>query len=146
VFVDEPGSILSIWREALAIVRRYPLATFFPAAVLGTLGDAPYYFIREGVTLPEEILTTLSGAFAYYLYIVYTTYAEEVTGEAERGTERITMLGVLREFRRASALVPAVLVASVAAIAIPLVATTLLVIPGLWLVATYALVVVCAGD
>lgn len=78
-------------------------------------------------------MTRLTGAFAYYLYIVYTTYAEEVTAEVELGAERISMLGVLRKLRQASAVVPAVLVASVAVIAIPLVATTLLVIPGLWL-------------
>jgi uncharacterized membrane protein (DUF2068 family) len=139
VLVDEPGSILSIWREALAIIRRYPLATVFPAAVLGSLGDAPYYFIKGEITLPEEILTTLTGAFAYYLYIVYTTYAEELTAEAERGAERITMFGVFHELRQASRVVPSVLLASVAAIAIPLGATTLLVIPGLWLLTRWSL-------
>jgi len=86
VMVDDRGSIWSIWREALAIMVRYPLASIFPAAVLGTLGDAPYFLIkREVFTLPEEILTMLTGAFAFYLYIVYTTYAEEVTVEVERG-------------------------------------------------------------
>jgi hypothetical protein len=93
MLVDEPASVLSIWRQALAIIRRYPLAAVIPAAVLGSLGDAPYYFIKGEITLPEEILTTLSGAFAYYLYIVYTVYAEEVTAEAEQGAERITMVG-----------------------------------------------------
>ena len=139
MLVDEPASVLSIWREALATIRRYPLAAVIPAAVLGSLGDAPYYFIKGEITLPEEILTTLSGAFAYYLYIVYTAYAEEVTTEAEQGAERITMVGVLHELRQASPIVPTVLLASVAAIAIPLVATTLLVIPGLWLLTRWAL-------
>jgi hypothetical protein len=115
------------------------LAAVIPAAVLGSLGDAPYYFIKGEITLPEEILTTLSGAFAYYLYIVYTAYAEEVTAEAEQGAERITMVGVLHELRQASPIVPTVLFASVAAIAIPLVATTLLVIPGLWQLTRWAL-------
>jgi len=139
MLVDEPASVLSIWRQALTIIRRYPLAAVIPAAVLGSLGDAPYYFIKGEITLPEEILTTLTGAFAYYLYIVYTTYAEEVTTEAEQGAERITMVGVLHELRQASPIVPTVLLASVAAIAIPLVATTLLVIPGLWLLTRWAL-------
>jgi hypothetical protein len=107
--------------------------------VLGALGDAPYYFIKGGVTLPEEVLDTLTGVFAYYLYIVYTTYTEEITVEAERGAERITMRGVLRELRQATPLVPSVLVASVGALAIPLVATTLLVIPGLWLLTRWSL-------
>ena len=139
MLVDEPASVLSIWRQALAIIRRYPLAALIPAVVLGSLGDAPYYFIKGEITLPEEILTTLSGAFAYYLYIVYTVYAEEVTAEAEQGAERITMVGVLHELRQASPIVPTVLFASVAAIAIPLVATTLLVIPGLWQLTRWAL-------
>ncbi len=139
MLADEQGSILSIWREAFAIIGRYPLAAFFPAAVLGTLGDAPYYFIKEGFDLPEEIVTTLTGLFAYYLYIVYTTYAEEITLESERGAERITILGVVDELRQASSVVPYVLVASVGAILIPLAATTLLVIPGLWLLTRWSL-------
>ena len=140
MLADEQGSILSIWREACAIIGRYPLATFFPAAVLGTLGAAPYYFIKAGgFDLPEEVLTTLTGLFAYYLYIVYTTYAEEITLESERGAERITILGVVDELRQASSVVPSVLVASVGAILIPLAATTLLVIPGLWLLTRWSL-------
>jgi hypothetical protein len=139
MLVDEPASVLSIWREALAIVRRYPLAAVIPAAVLGALGDAPYYFIKGELSLPEEIFTTLTGVFAYFLYIVYTTYAEELTTEADRGAERITILGVLQKLRQASPIVPSVLFASVAAIAFPLVAITLLVIPGLWLLTRWAL-------
>jgi hypothetical protein len=138
MLVDEPASVLSIWRQALATIKEYPLAAVIPAAGLGSLGDASYYFIKGEITLPEEILTTLSGAFAYYLYIVYTAYAEEVTAEAEQGAERITMVGVLHELRQASPIVPTVLFASAAAIAIPLVATTLLVIPGLWQLTRWA--------
>ena len=140
VMVDDRGSIWSIWREALAIMVRYPLASIFPAAVLGTLGDAPYFLIkREVVNLPEEILAMLTGSFAFYLYIVYTTYAEEVTVEVQRGGQRITMLGVLGKLRQASSVVPSALVASVAAIAIPLLATPLLVIPGVWLLTRWSL-------
>ncbi len=139
MFADERVSIWSIWRKALAIIGRYPSAAFLPAAVLGTVGDAPYYLIKGETTLREEILTTLTGTFAFYLYIVYTTYAEQVAVEVERGGERITMVEVLGKLRQASPLVPSVLVASIAAIAIPLVATTLLVIPGLWLLTRWSL-------
>jgi hypothetical protein len=140
VMVDDRRSIWSIWREALAIMLRYPLASIVPAAVLGTLGDAPYFLIkREFVNLPEEILAMLTGSFAFYLYIVYTTYAEEVTVEVQRGGQRITMLGVLGKLRQASSVVPSALVASVAAIAIPLLATPLLVIPGVWLLTRWSL-------
>ncbi|HEX2097573.1 MAG TPA: hypothetical protein VHF46_00760 [Rubrobacteraceae bacterium] len=139
VFADEQGSILSIWREALGIIGRYPSASFLPAAVLGMLGAAPYYFIEGKTNVPEEILTSLTGAFAFYLYIVYVAYAEEVTVEAERGVERIKMRGVLYMLRQASPVVPSALVASVAAIIIPRVATILLVIPGLWLLTRWSL-------
>src|SRR5919199_147631 len=139
MLVDEPASVLSIWRQALAIIGRYPLATVLPAVVLGSLGDAPYYFIKGQINLREEIGTSLTGAFAFYLYIIYVTYAEEVTGEAELGVERITLLGMLYELRQASPVVPSALVASVAAILIPRVAITLLLIPGLWLLTRWSL-------
>jgi hypothetical protein len=140
VLADEQGGILAIWREALATIVRFPLASIFPAAVLGALGDAPYFLIKaEEVTLPEELVTTLTGVLAYFFYIIYTTYSEQVRVDVERGAGRITMLGVLRELRQASPVVPSVLVASVAAIAVPLLATTLLVIPGLWLLTRWSL-------
>ena len=139
VFADEQSSILSIWREALRTIRRYPLAAFLPAAVLAMLRAAPYYFIEGKINVPEQILTSLTGAFALYLYIVYIAYAEEVTAEVEAGAERITMRSVLRMLRQAHPVVPSAIVASVAAIIIPRVAVTLLVIPGLWLLTRWSL-------
>ena len=136
---DEQGSILSIWREALMIIRRYPLASVLPAAVLGMLGAAPYYFIEGKTNVPEQILASLTGAFAFYLYIVYIAYAEEVTAEVEAGVERIMLRGVLHMLRQAHPVVPSAMAASVAAILIPRVATTLLVIPGLWLLTRWSL-------
>ena len=115
LLADEQGGILSIWREALGTIRRHPLVAYFPAAVLGMLGAAPYYFISGKINLPEEILTSLTGAFAFYLYIVYVAYAEEVTAEAERGVERITTRGVLRMMRRASLVALPAMAAAVAA-------------------------------
>jgi hypothetical protein len=139
VLADEQGAILSVWREALGIIRRYPLASIFPAAMLGMLGAAPYYFIEGKINVSEQILTSLTGAFAFYLYIVYIAYAEEFTAEAERGVEHITMLDVLRMLRQASPVVPSAMVAAVAAIVIPRVTTVLLVIPGLWLLTRWSL-------
>jgi len=139
VLADEQGAILSVWREALGIIRRYPLASIFPAAMLGMLGAAPYYFIEGKINVSEQILTSLTGAFAFYLYIVYIAYVEEFTAEAERGVERITMPDVLRMLRQASSVVPSAMVAAVAAIIIPRVTTVLLVIPGLWLLTRWSL-------
>jgi hypothetical protein len=139
VFADEQGSILSVWREAFRIVGRYPLASVLPAVVLGMLGAAPYYFIEGRIHVTEQILTSLTGAFAFYLYIVYVAYAEEVTAEAERGIERITSRGVIHMLRQASLVAPSAMTAAVAAIIIPRATTVLLVIPGLWVLTRWSL-------
>jgi hypothetical protein len=136
VFVDERVAASGVWREALAIIRRYPSATLIPAVVLAALGDAPYYFLTDVGLGWEEILTTITSAFAYYLYVAY---AEEVAMEAERGVDRITILGALRELRQAAPVVPPVIVASVAAITVPTAATGLLVLPGVWLLTRWSL-------
>src|SRR3712207_7016021 len=139
VWADEQRRILSVWREAFGIVRRYPLASVFPAAVLGMLGVSPYYFIEGRIHVAEQVMTSLTGAFAFYLYIVYVAYAEEVTAEAERGVERITTRGVLRMMRQASLVAPSAMAAAVAAIIIPRATTVLLVIPGLWVLTRWSL-------
>ena len=105
-----------------------------PAALLGALGQAPYY-IKEGpLNVSEEIVTSFTGALAFYLYVmvedevmtIYIAYAEEVAAEAERGSEDITIRGVLGMLGRAIPLVPSIIVASVAAITLPIAATSLL--------------------
>ncbi len=136
VFVDERVTALGVWREALAIVRRYPSATVVPAVVLTALGDAPYYFLSDSGLARELLLTFITAAFAYYLYVAY---AEKIVVEAERGVDRITVRGVLRELRQAAPVVPPVIVASVAAITVPTAATGLLVLPGVWLLTRWSL-------
>jgi hypothetical protein len=136
VAVDERLAASAVWREAFAIIRRYPLATIAPAVVLAALAEAPYYFLEQSGFAWEEILAFLTAAFAFYLYVAY---AEEVVVEAERGVDRITVRGVLRELRQATPVVPPVVVASVAAVAIPSAATGLLVLPGLWLLTRWSL-------
>ena len=138
-WADEQGSVLSVWREAFGIIRRHPLASGFPAAALGMLGAAPYFFIEGRINVREEILTSVTGAFAFYMYIVYVAYAEEVTAEVERGVERITTRGVLRMLWRASLVAPSAMAAAVAAIIIPRATIALLVLPGLWILTRWAL-------
>jgi hypothetical protein len=136
VAVDERLAASAVWREAFAIIRRYPLATIAPAVVLAALAEAPYYFLEQSGFAWEEILAFLTAAFAFYLYVAY---AEEVAVEAERGADRITARGVLRELRQAAPVVPPVIVASVVAITVPTAATGLLVIPGVWLLTRWSL-------
>src|SRR5919202_2190328 len=138
-WADEQGNVLSVWRGAIGIIRRYPLASGFPAAALGMLGAAPYFFIVGRINVREEILTSMTGAFAFYMYIVYVAYAEEVTAEVERGVERITTRGVLRMVGQASLVAPSAMAAAVAAIIIPRATTVLLVIPGLWVLTRWSL-------
>jgi len=134
--MNERPSVSSVWREALAIIRRYPSATIVPAVVLAALADAPYYFLEGSGFALEQLLTLVTAAFAYYLYVAY---AEEVAVEAEQGADRITVRGILREMREAAPVVPPVIVASMAAISIPTAATGLLVLPGLWLLTRWSL-------
>jgi hypothetical protein len=134
--VDERITVPGVWREALTIIWRYPLATLAPAVVLAALGDAPYYFLKDSGLGWEEVLTFITAAFAYYLYVAY---AEEIATEAERGADRITVRGLLRELRQAAPVVPPVIVASVAAITIPTAATGLMVLPGVWLLTRWSL-------
>jgi hypothetical protein len=139
VWADEQGSVLSVWREAFRIIRGYPLASVFPAVVLGMLGAAPYYLIEGKIHVKEQILLSLTAAFAFYLYIVYVAYAEEITAEAERGVDRITTRGVLHMLRQASLVAPSAMAAAIAAIIIPRATTVLLVIPGLWVLTRWSL-------
>jgi len=134
--MNERLAVSAVWREALAIIRRYPSATIIPAVVLAALADAPYYFLEGSGLAWEQLLTFVTAAFAYYLYVAY---AEEVAVEAEQGADRITVRGTFREMREAAPVVPAVIVASMVAISIPTAATGLLVLPGLWLLTRWSL-------
>jgi hypothetical protein len=134
--MNERLAVSTVWREALTIIRRYPFATIVPAVVLAALADAPYYFLESSGFAWEQVLAFVTAAFAYYLYVAY---AEEVAVEAEQGADRITVRGMFRELQEAAPVVPAVIVASVAAISVPTAATGLLLLPGLWLLTRWSL-------
>jgi hypothetical protein len=134
--MNERLAVSAVWREALAIIRRYPFATIVPAVVLAALGDAPYYFLKGSGFAWEQILTFVTAAFAYYLYVAY---AEEIAVEAEQGANRITPHDVMRKLQQAALVVLPVIVASVVAIIVPTAATGLLVLPGLWLLTRWSL-------
>jgi hypothetical protein len=133
--VNEQGADSVIWREALAIVRRYPTATLVPALMLGGLAQAPAYFI-EGRPVLDRGVTYLTAAFAYYLYLAY---AEEIATEAERKVNRITLPDVLRELRQAMPFSPRVLVAASISFLVSSLAAIVVVLPGAWLFTRWSL-------
>lgn len=90
---DERPAVSAVWREALAIIRRYPFATIVPALVCAASANAPYYFLLGSGFAWEQILTFVTAAFAYYLYVAY---AEEVVAESERGADSILLISFPR--------------------------------------------------
>jgi hypothetical protein len=119
-----------IRREVLAVIRRYPLATIAPAAALGA-GAACLQFVNED--LVGLVLVGLLLAIAFEFYVAYI---ELLVLEFERGASRVRVSGLLRG---AAPLVPPLLAASILGVTIPLVASGLLVIPGLWLLTRWSL-------
>jgi hypothetical protein len=126
--VDERATALAVWRQAGSLIRRHPLATLLPAALLGMIIEVPY-LLPDSQYILQDILALLTQAFAFYLYVAY---AEEVTLEARRA-EHMSLGSVFRRMLLAAPAVPLVMAASVAAITLPTVAATLLIVPGLWL-------------
>ena len=123
-----------MWRQAGALIRRHPLPLLLPALFLGMLVEIPY-LLKDSRYVEQDILAFLTQAFAFYLYIAY---AEEVTLDAQR-LEHIPLRSVLRRLLLAAPVVPLVMAASITAIALPTAASSLLVIPGLWLLTRWSL-------
>jgi hypothetical protein len=142
--LDEQDSISGVWLEALAIIRRYPYAVIVPGAVLGALAEAPAYLIVDRLLL-DQLLTYLSAAFAYYLFLAY---AEGLTTDYERGSELIASRSMLGDLLEAAAFVPRVLVAALIALTASSAALGLLVVPGVWLYTRWSLStpVICKED
>jgi hypothetical protein len=124
-----------VWREALAIIVRHPLATVVPALFLGALTETPY-LIPDNRSFLETTLAFVVESLAFYLYVAY---AERLTSEARRSPEPISVFKVLRNLFLAAPVVPIVAVASLAAIALPTAAASLLVVPGIWVMARWSL-------
>ncbi len=88
--LGEADTIRGVWLTALAIFRRYPLATFLPAAVLGAVGEVPAYLI-DGRPLLDQALTLVTAYVAYYLYLAY---AEAIVRRAQRGARRFGLVAM----------------------------------------------------
>src|SRR5215203_2962163 len=133
--LGEADTIRGVWLAALTIFRRYPLATFLPAAVLGAVGEVPAYLI-DGRPLLDQALTLVTAYVAYYLYLAY---AEGIVRRARRGIQGLGLRSVLDDLMEAAPFVPSVLGAALISLSMTTVATGLLVIPGLWLYTRWSL-------
>jgi hypothetical protein len=133
--MGEVDTIRGVWLAALAIFRRYPLATLVPAAILGAIGEIPAYLI-DGRPVLDQALTLVTAYVAYYLYLAY---AEGIVRRAQRGVQRPGLQSVLADLMEAAPLVPSALVAALISLSMTTIATGLLVIPGVWLYTRWSL-------
>jgi hypothetical protein len=125
----------AVWRESVAIIVRHPLATVAPALLLAPLSEAPH-LLPDRRSYLELALLFIVESLAFYLYVAY---AERMTSEARRSPEPISVLRILRNLFLAAPVVPIVAIASLAAIAVPTASASLLVIPGIWVLARWSL-------
>ena len=120
------GLVAEVW----GLLRRNWFLALPPAAVLGAGADV-LVLVREN--LGAEIAVGLILALGFELYVAY---AELIVHADRSGGPRPRTLELLR---RAAPLTPALVVASIVAVSVPIAATGLLVIPGLWLLTIWSL-------
>src|SRR5215210_7738933 len=116
-------------REVAGIMARHRAAALAPAALLGAGADA---LVLVQHHLGAEIAISIVLAIAFELYVGYA----ELVFAADRLGLRPRVTALLAD---AAGRVPALLVASVAAVTLPLAASGLLVLPGLWLLTRWSL-------
>jgi hypothetical protein len=116
--------------EVWGLLRRNWYLALPPAALLGAGADV-LVLVRDD--LRAEIAVGLLLALAFELYV---GYAELIVHADRSGGPRPRTVALLR---RAAPLAPGLLLASVIAVTLPLAATGLLVIPGLWLLTQWSL-------
>src|SRR5918995_4053795 len=133
--MNVPVRAAAVWREALAIIVRHPVATVAPALFLAPLCEGPH-LLPDNRSYPELALLFIVESLAFYLYVAY---AERMTSEARRSPGPISVLRILRNLLLAAPVVPIVAVASLAAIALPTASASLLVIPGIWIMTRWSL-------
>ncbi len=133
--MNETVRASAVWREALAIVLRHPLATVAPAVLLGALTESPY-LLPDNRSPVETVAAFVTESLAFYLYVAY---AERLTSEARRSPRAISLTRVFGNLFLAAPVVPVVALASFAAIALPSAAASVLVIPGIWLMTRWSL-------
>lgn len=111
-----------IWRGALSIVLRYPLATILPALVLGSLAEA-LVLIGES-EIVDEVLSNLAVVFVYYLYLAYVEQLVEGVRSGEgvpsfrRLHELLPIASVTLRMVAASSMVVGLVIAAIVAAAL----------------------------
>jgi hypothetical protein len=116
--------------EVAGVLRRHWVAALVPAAVLGAGADLILVLRHH---LPAEIALGLLLAIIFELYV---GYAELVVAADRAHGPRPS---ILRLLRAALPSTPALLIASAVAVSVPLAATGLLILPGLWMMTVWAL-------
>jgi hypothetical protein len=129
--VGTPQPVLpGLPREVAGILRRNWVLALPPAALLGAGTDAVLLLHDH---LIAEILIGIALAIAFEMYVGYA----ELIVARDRGHAPRTGPGPL--LRRALPLTIPLVIASTVAVTLPLAATGLLVIPGLWLLTRWDL-------
>ena len=127
---DRETRLRGAWAQAATVVRRHPVAALAPAAVLGAAADV---LQLVGSSAVAEVALGLALAIAFEFYVAY---AERLLVEDRRDRGRVE---IGRMLRGALAIFPPLLAASLLAVTLPLAATGLLVVPGLWLLTRWSL-------
>jgi hypothetical protein len=117
-------------REVGGVISRHPVAAIAPALVLGAGADE---VTVVGHHLGREIAVGIVLAIAFEVYVGYA----ELLVAADRGEAPRPRLADM--LGRAARLTPVLLLASVPAVGLPLAASGLLVLPGLWLLTRWSL-------
>jgi hypothetical protein len=110
------------------VLRRNRIAAFLPAIVLGAGADVLELLRHD---LGAQIALGLLLALLFELYVGYA----ELLVAADHEREPVRARALLRRATRAT---PALVGASLIAVSIPLAATGLLVLPGLWLLTIWS--------
>jgi hypothetical protein len=120
----------AVARAVLETIRRRPAAILIPAGVIGAVVDT--LELSKHHLLDYLILALVITV----MFEFYVGYVELLLIEMESHRPRIA---ATRLVRGAVGLVPSLLAASLLAVSVPLAATGLLVIPGLWLATRWSL-------
>jgi hypothetical protein len=117
-------------REVAGVVWRHRLAACVPAALLGAGADV---LILIGHDLGREVAVGIVLAIAFEMYV---GYAELLVAADRRQGPRPSVRLLLTD---AWLLTPRLLLASAPAVGLPLAASGLLLLPGLWLLTRWSL-------